>query len=129
MQKPSRTVLLHNKFQCLQDLSDSRDNGVYDEIHTTETVSIHSDISVLSNADCVNFRETKQRLHECKPPSPCSKNLSQPLLVDESQIYWMGIKTKLGFLMGYRIIFTEQGVNMSKQYTMVDMVNTCSPAD
>ena len=34
VQKPSSTVPLHNKFQCLQDLSDSQDNGIHDEIHT-----------------------------------------------------------------------------------------------
>ena len=55
VQKPPTTVLLHNKFHCLQDLSDSQDNGVHNEIHMIKSVPIHSDTSVLSNADYANI--------------------------------------------------------------------------
>ena len=57
----------------LARLSDSQDNDIDDEVHTIKSVANHSDISLLSVADCVEFSHTKQCLGECKPPRSCSR--------------------------------------------------------
>ena len=71
VQKSPSTVLLHNRFQCLQDSYDSWDNGVHNVIHTMQSVPIHSDTSVASNAEYASGIQAKQRLQECKPPPSC----------------------------------------------------------
>ena len=41
---PPSTVSLKNKFQCLQDLCDSQDIKIHDQVHTTESEVNHSDV-------------------------------------------------------------------------------------
>ena len=90
-------VSLNNKFQCLQDLCDSQDVDIHDEIHTTESVVDHSAKSVLAVADCVEFIPMKQRLQECKPPLSYSKKILQPLLANQTKHTLDGNKNKTGF--------------------------------
>ena len=99
MQKLASTVSLHNNFQCLQDLCDSQDNDIPDEIHTTKSVSIHGDTAVLLNTDCVKSKQIKQNLQEWQPPS-CSRDSSQPLLVDQSKSILHGNKKNCFFYGG-----------------------------
>ena len=85
VQKLPNTVLLHNRFQCLQDSYDSQDNGVHNVIHTMQSVPIHSDTSVASYAEYASSTQAKQCLQECKPPPSCSKNCIQPMLVNQTK--------------------------------------------
>ena len=107
----------------MQDLSDSQNNDVHNVIHTMQSVPIHSDTSVDSNADYASIAQEKQCLQECKPPP----NL-QPMLVNQTKSILDGNKNKTDCL-DWASHSIEQDDNMSNQNTMVDLVNILSPAD
>ena len=122
--KPRDTVLLHNKFQCLQELNDSQDNTGHNIVFTSQGLSTEDNASVSFRDNYVHREKKKQRSEECKPPS-CFV-ISQPVLARQEKLMFEGNKNKTGFLaMGS--LDGKRAVHMSGSDVSVDMTNVSSP--
>ena len=122
--KPRDTVLLHNRFQCLQELNDSQDNAGHNIMSTRQGLSTKDNASVLFCDNSVHREWEKQRSEECKPP-PCFE-ISHFNLARQEKFTFEGNKNKTGFLaMGSADI--KQDVDMPSLGVSFAMTNVTSP--
>ena len=107
LQVPDSTVTLKNRFQCLQNLCDSQNNGIHDVIHTCTDDFVRAVHSVPNDEFKVK-NYAKQGSVECKPSPSCSNAMSQPILATQTKPVFLENKNKTGLLLGDRINMEEQ---------------------